>query len=94
VVLFSRAREDMSKPKEKRRTLQIGEPVWVGVKQRALDERVTVREVVERAVHAYLASGVQHRNPHWDEGERERRARNAKVLSDDRRRIEPIENIP
>lgn len=38
---------------EKCRNFRVGEAVWVVVKQRALDERVTVREVVERAVYAY-----------------------------------------
>lgn len=39
---------------EKCRNVRIGEDVWARVKQRALDERVTVREVAERAFHQYL----------------------------------------
>lgn len=37
------------------RNIQVTETCWASVKQRALDERVTVREVVERAVQQYLA---------------------------------------
>lgn len=44
---------------EKCRNIRVGEDVWVRVKQRALDERVTVREVAERAFHAYLGGGAQ-----------------------------------
>jgi hypothetical protein len=39
---------------EKCRNVRVGEDVWARLKQRALDERVTVREVTERAVSAYL----------------------------------------
>jgi hypothetical protein len=41
---------------EKSRNLRVSEAVWVRLKQKALDERVTVREVTERAVHQYLGT--------------------------------------
>ncbi len=41
---------------EKPRTIAIGEDVWARLKQRALDERVTLREVVERAAGQYLGA--------------------------------------
>ncbi len=37
-----------------RRNVAIDEAMWVRLKQRALDERVTLREVVERACVSYL----------------------------------------
>jgi hypothetical protein len=39
---------------DKRRSLQVSEACWVRLKQCALDERVTVRDVVERAVCQYF----------------------------------------
>lgn len=36
------------------RSIRISEGLWVQLKQRALDERVTLREVLERAAHQYL----------------------------------------
>ena len=40
------------------RNVRISENTWVRLKHRAADERVTLRELVERAVHVYLAVDV------------------------------------
>lgn len=44
----------MSKP----RNVAIEEGLWARLKQRALDERVTLKEVVARACHGYLGEAV------------------------------------
>ena len=41
---------------DKRRSLQVSDECWRKLKQRALDEGVTVREVVELAVYRYLGA--------------------------------------
>jgi hypothetical protein len=40
------------------RNVTVSEAMWVRLKQRALDERVTLREVVERAVYWYVSAEV------------------------------------
>jgi len=38
------------------RNIRVSEAMWVRLKQRALDERCTLLEIVERAGHMYLAA--------------------------------------
>ena len=44
--------------------VRISDESWAKLKQRALDERCTLREIVERAAHQYLGTGGELRSHH------------------------------
>ena len=46
-------------PADKGKSLRVSTTVWKRLKQRALDDGMTVRELMERAVYQYLGTGAK-----------------------------------